>query len=56
MDTQARRQAPSLARIMALMCVQNSQLAKLHQGQFPVTRTGDFSDVVVEDADGRHIP
>ncbi len=45
-----------MAKSMGLMCVADSQLGKLTEGQCPVTRTGDYSDVVVVDADGRIIP
>jgi hypothetical protein len=36
--------------------VRNTQLETLHAGPAPVTRTGDYSDVFVLDADGRRIP
>lgn len=39
-----------------MLCVRNTQLETLHAGPAPVTRTGDFSDVFVVDADGRRIP
>ena len=42
-------------RVMALMCVRNTQLEAIHSGVVPVSRTGDFSDVTVVDADGRRI-
>ncbi len=48
--------AARLARIMAMFCVRNTQLETLHSGLTPVTRTGDYSDVFVVDADGRRIP
>ena len=38
------------------MCVRQSRLETLHRGLSPITRTGDYSDVVVVDADGRRIP
>ena len=41
---------------MAMICVRNSRLEDLHAGQVPVTRTGDWSDVVVIDATGNRIP
>ena len=56
MDTKERRKVPAFARILALMCVRQSMLENLHRGLSPVTRTGDYSDVVVVDADGRRIP
>ena len=42
-------------RLMAMMCVRNSGLEAIHAGVAPVSRTGDFSDVTVVDADGRRI-
>jgi hypothetical protein len=41
---------------MAMICVRNSSLEDLHAGQVPTTRTGDYSDVFVVDADDRRIP
>ena len=38
------------------MCVRNTMLEDIHAGTEPVSRTGDFTDVVVIDADGRRIP
>ena len=48
--------AANLAKIMAMMCVRNTKLEGTHAGVVPVSKTGDFSDVVVIDADGRKIP
>lgn len=48
--------AASLAKVMAMMCVRNTGLEALHVGTVPATRTGDYSDVFVLDADGRRIP
>jgi hypothetical protein len=49
-----KRIAAKLAKIMAMLCVRNTQLEMLHAGLPPITRTGDYSDgfVVV----GRRIP
>ena len=44
------------AKPMALMCFEDSRLGRLKEGPGPITRTGDYSDVVVVDADGRIIP
>ena len=41
---------------MGLLCVADSKLEEFGEGQCPGTRTGDYSDVVVVDADGRIIP
>lgn len=51
-----KRIAARLAKVMAMMCVRNTRLEDLHAGPVPVTRTGDYSDVVILDADGRRIP
>jgi hypothetical protein len=51
-----KRIAAKLAQIMAMLCVRNTQLETLHAGPTPVTRTVDYSDVFVLDADGRRIP
>ena len=50
------RIAARLAKVMAMMCVRNTKLENLHAGLVPVTKTGDYSDVVVLDAEGRKIP
>lgn len=50
------RIAARLASLMAMMCVRNTKIEDLNVGQSPVTRIGDWSDVVVLDADGRKIP
>ena len=43
-------------RTMVLVCFRNTMLEDIHAGLTPVTRTGDYSDVTVIDADGRRIP
>lgn len=43
-------------RVMTVLCVRNTLLEDIHAGKAPVTRTGDYSDVIVVDADGRRIP
>ena len=45
-----------IIRTMALLCVRNTMLEDIHAGIVPVTRTGDYSDVTVIDADGNRIP
>jgi hypothetical protein len=44
------------AKVMAAACVRRGYLEKLHSGFTPVTRSGDYSDVKVIDAEGREIP
>lgn len=50
------RAAAQLAKAMAMICVRNTVLEDLHAGRLPVTKTGDFSDVCVLDAEGNRIP
>ena len=50
------RIAARIAKVIAMICVRNSRLEDLHAGQVPVTRTGDWSDVVVIDAADNRIP
>ncbi len=50
------RVAANLAKVMAMTCVRNTMLEDIHAGLTSVTRTGDYSDVMVIDADGRKIP
>jgi hypothetical protein len=50
------RIAARLAKVMAMMCVRNTKLEDIHAGLVPVTKTGDYSDVIVLDAEGRKIP
>lgn len=56
MDEGQRETLALVAKLMALMCVRNTKLEDIHAGIVPVTRTGDYSDVVVIDADGNRIP
>ena len=55
-ERMARLGTAGMAKMMGLMCVADSKLGEFGEGQRPVTRTGDYSDVVVVDADGRIIP
>lgn len=56
MKANPEKQNPEFAKIMTAACVRRGYLEKLHAGTTPVTRTGDYSDVKVIDADGREIP
>lgn len=51
-----KRIAAKLAKAMAILCIRNSRLEDLHAGTVPVTKTGDWSDVLVLDAYGNRIP
>ena len=44
------------AKLMVAACVRRGYLEKLHRGVTPTTRTGDYSDVKIIDAEGREIP
>lgn len=55
-DEAEKRIAAQLAKAMAMLCVRNSRLEDLHAGIVPATKTGDWSDVIVLDADGNRIP
>ena len=57
MDDEHRRALHAeLAKSMALFCVRNTDFENLHAGVVPATRTGDYSNVMVIDAEGRRIP
>ena len=45
-----------LIRTMVVTCVRNTSIENIHAGLTPITKTGDYSDVTVIDADGRRIP
>ena len=51
-----KRIAAKLAKTMAMLCVRNTHLETIHAGRTPITKTGDYSDVFVVDADGLRIP
>jgi hypothetical protein len=56
MTFRPKKDQKEFAKIMAAACVRRGYLEKLHAGLTPVTRTGDYSDVKVIDAEGREIP
>ncbi len=56
MNEKERQTLSIMAKLMALTCVRNTKLEDIHAGIVPVTRTGDYSDVTVVDADGQQIP
>jgi hypothetical protein len=56
MSIATEKSQADFAKLMAAACVRRGYLEKLHTGFTPVTRTGDYSDVKVIDADGREIP
>ena len=56
MSVQERQDCADIARLMAMVCVRNSALENIHAGKSPVSKTGDYTDVTVVDAEGRRIP
>jgi hypothetical protein len=56
MSISLKKSQNEFAKIMAAACVRRGYVEKLHCGVTPVTRTGDYSDVKVIDAEGREIP
>lgn len=45
-----------LSKTLAAMCVRHTEIENIHAGKSPVTKTGDYSDVKVIDAEGGEIP
>ena len=56
MNEHEQRLIASISKSMAMMCVRNTMLEDIHAGIEPVSRTGDFTDVKVIDANGRETP
>ena len=56
MISSLKKSQSEFAKLMAAACVRRGYLEKLHEGVPPVSRTGDYSDVKVIDAEGREIP
>ena len=56
MSFSQKKSQSEFAKMMAAACVRRGYLEKLHAGFTPVTRSGDYSDVKVIDAEGREIP
>ena len=45
-----------LAKAIVAYAFRNTSIDNIHAGAVPVSHTGDFSDVIVTDANGREIP
>ena len=45
-----------LAKAIVAYCFRNTNIEDIHSGVSSVSKTGDFSDVFVVDADGKRIP
>lgn len=56
MTSSYKKAQTEFAKLMTAACVRRGYLEELHAGVTPVTRSGDFSDVKVIDAEGREIP
>lgn len=48
--------AARLAKTLTAMCVRHTGIEEIHAGIEPVSKTGNYSDVKVIDAEGREIP
>lgn len=46
----------NFAKALTAACVRRGELEGLHSGIAPVTKTGDYTDVYVVDANGQKIP
>ena len=56
MNEYEQRLIARISKSMTMICVRNILLEDIHAGIEPVSHTGDFSDFVVIDANGRRIP
>ena len=56
MTSSDKKSQSEFAKTMTAACIRRGYLEKLHAGITPITRTGDYSDVKVIDAEGREIP
>ena len=57
MDDEHRRALQAeVAKSMAILWVRNTDLENVHAGVVPATRTRDYTDVTIIDAEGRRIP
>jgi hypothetical protein len=56
MKVSVTKSQSEFAKLMTAACVRRGYLEKLHAGFPPATRSGDYSDVKVIDAEGREIP
>ena len=55
-ERMARLGAANMATMMGLLCVTDSKLGELGEAERSASRAGDYSVVVVVDAEGRIIP
>lgn len=46
------KQCAELAKTLTAMCVRNAEIENIHAGKAPLSKTGDYSDVKIIDAEG----
>jgi hypothetical protein len=44
-----------LAKTLTAMCVRNAEIENIHAGKAPISKTGDYSDVKIIDAEGNEL-
>ena len=47
-----KKHSAEFAKTLTAMCVRNAEIENIHAGIAPITKTGDYSDVKVIDAEG----
>lgn len=47
-----QKHSAEFAKTLTAICVRNAEIENIHAGKVPITKTGDYSDVKVIDADG----
>lgn len=50
-----KKHCAELAKTLTAMCVRNAEIEHIHAGKAPITKTGDYSDVKIIDAEGNEI-
>ncbi len=55
MAVDERNVARKMAKALALLCVGNSFMEYLHDGKRPFSKKGDYSDVIIRDANGDEV-
>jgi len=46
------KQCAELAKTLTAMCVRNAEIENIHAGKAPISKTGNYSDVKIIDAQG----
>jgi hypothetical protein len=49
------KQCAELAKTLTAMCVRNAEIENIHAGKALVSKTGDYSDVKIIDAEGNGV-